>query len=313
MDSPSLNESPGVPMSSPTPVPMPSSGIVGAAGGSFTLSLQAGQEFRSYPPRDTENYLICPMYSRLTRSYVPKGLEWSPSALIGTSVHRGVVAHYTHSPIPPLQAAREVLEQEFVAQEKYTLEGVWKSVERGVKLGIEAELDAGRKLVCAEEMVYGRRADLVWRMSSGEGLRVTDVKVRLNLDADKLPYAQQEAEHSWQLHDYGYHYGLHFGEPVPWCEMAFIILAPRARVVVHPVATPPQRLAQWYKMAEVIWARKAQDEAMETPPQNWMICESRVFYGQPCPFRGFCHTHKADWSMIDTLCDRRPAREHTAY
>ena len=303
MDSSPLNTSSVVQPPIHYTTPPPSLLTAEAAGGSPTSSPLLTIS-RSYPPRDTETYLLCPMYSRLSRFYTPKGLDWSPSQLIGTAVHRGIVAYYTKSSTP-LPAAREALEAGFVPQEKHTLEGIWKSIERGVKLGIDVDLTGGgqRTLVCAEEPVYSRRADLVWRTEGR--LIVQDLKVRLSLDADKLPYALQEAEHSWQLHDYAYHYGLHFGEPVEWAEMVLIILGPRARVVTHPVHMTPERLAQWWKIAPVIWARKAEDDAQETPPQNWAICDSRLFYGQPCPYRPFCHTHRADWRMTDTLFDKK--------
>src|SRR5437867_1304731 len=98
-------------------------------------------------PTITKDFLKCPMYWRLKQLWEPKASQWTPYKLMGTAIHAGVHDFWEgiSNDDPPALLAKEahekaqaVLQDNFIEQDKWTLEGWSKLVSKGLAKALES-------------------------------------------------------------------------------------------------------------------------------------------------------------------------------
>ena len=268
-----------------------------------------GSPLRAYPPRETEQFLVCPTLWWLHKQgYRPRVRVWEPNQLIGQAIQAGLTTHYLGLGQDPSHRALEVLRTGYVEQDRETLEGLSTLVRRGMKVALESPQMDGLSVVDAEVTIGSRRPDVIFRGS--DGLVVDDNKVSRSLESGRIEARLAEYDHSWQLLDYAYHVQEHFGEPVVAARFHLIILSPRAQAIIHSIPLSPERLAQWHRSAEQVWLLMHRIEhGLLQPWMNLQACTNRgLHYGKRCGFYEACHDLEGDETRFSALYDVEEAR-----
>ena len=245
-----------------------------------------------YSPSSTEDFIRCPVYHRLTRTWEPRGAEWTPYMLLGRAIGDGMSAYYrnlkqgSHAH-DPLTVALWVLEEGYVEQETWTLEGLHKHVQKGLQEAINTTPVRGLILMVDEPLGSFSRPDVVFRHPS-TGLTVVDTKVKFKLDSRYVGSTLGDYETWWQRFHYAWEVGELLQEPVEWIGAHLIALNPKVRGMYHPIEVSEARVRFWLRQAEPVWERM---EVAITKPltelePNWNSCRTR--YGL-CPFFDACH------------------------
>ena len=236
-----------------------------------------------YAPTPTEDFARCPVYQRLNKLWEPRGAEWTPNILLGRAIGEGMSQHYRllkhpteENRVDPLFVALTVLEEGYVEQETWTLEGLRKHTRAGLKEAIDTTPVQGPILMVDEPLGSGARPDVVYRHPS-TGLSIADTKVRFKLDPRYREKAFAEYDTWWQGWHYAWEVGEYLGEPVKSIGPHLITLTPKVRGEHHPIEVTPARVSFWLKQAEVLWARMG--DSFHTAPlplelltPNWFSC-----------------------------------------
>ena len=245
-------------------------------------------------------------------------------------------------PSDPLVVATKTLSDGYVEQETWAKEGLEALTRKGVHL-ILSRLDdlllgPPMATIVAIELVdptsrlpdgvtVPRTIDCI--LERGEGLEVWDWKTHMRLDdqylgrpqwtlidghwvepriEDQRPGDRARAVlHSWQLLDYAWHVQEWFKRPVSWAGYGEVILAPKARVEFLPVKLSPERLTQWRKDAEIIWAEMRWTDDSGYPPwHNWEACSDRhLHFGKECVYMPACHELNGNESLFSGVYELR--------
>lgn len=225
----------------------------------------------------------------------PRGeTEWTPNRLMGTAVQAGYNVYLRRGGSDDLAeaAVNEVIEQGYVEQPKYTVEGLVKLVLRGVEALLDADLYARHQIIDLDEPLSYSRPDIISRHET-QGLGVSDVKVALRIDERYRVKRMSEYETDDQFWHYAWEIGEHLGEPVKWIRPIQVILTPKATVLRDTFQVDPERLAFWLEGAQSHWAdMQAEDEGRRAIAPRWQSCLSGK-YG-PCVAYDFCHKFHRD-------------------
>ena len=263
-----------------------------------------------YSPTETDDYLLCPRLRVLKRQWHPRGCTWTPHLALGSAIHEGLAAHYSGGlSFDPLAVALEVLHREFRDGSHWTLEGLEKLVEKGLKLALTTELVSSEgSVVAVEEWMSHCKIDLVTREPFG--LVVTDHKVSLDLEKRKLEYKLRDLDPSWQLLHEAWAVRQKFGECPKWSRAHLIVLGPRPFTHIHSVGPlDDKRLDDWERSAEYHWDCMKHDAdsygvGIDYPPANRVLppmnTRSCWQYGRKCDFYDGCHLYGGDLTMFPT-------------
>lgn len=256
-----------------------------------------------YSPSETEDYLVCPRFRVLKRSWAPNGCAWTPHMLLGTAIHAGLATHYANleKETLPYESAHAVLEAEFQEGSEWSLDGLRSLVTKGLKAALATELvSANGSVVGVERWVAHSRIDLVTREPFG--LVVTDHKVSLDLEKRKLDYKIRDLDPSWQLLQTAWGVQQLFGECPAWSRAHIIAIGPRPFTYVHSIPITPERLADFEKSAVRHWQDMELDNLGQMlgnlPPMNTRSCWR---YGRKCEFYDGCHIYAGDLTKFPTL------------
>jgi len=253
---------------------------------------------------------------------------------VGTGIHAAIAATLRHAQSggsiktadhdAATAAGHAALAGQYEAQDTWALDGLQKLVTKGYNIWCK-EIDAQGLLVGKQilgvELVdpynpvppgvrVPRTIDCVL---GGDGvIEVWDWKTKMRLDEQYIGETMRATLHQWQLLDYAWHVQEwerqgYFGGMVPpravvragW---GLVILAPTAKVRCIPVALTPERLQQWRRQAEIVWAKMASgDEWM-----NMEACTDRLLhFGQECAFLPACHELNGDENLYGGLYHRK--------
>ena len=257
-------------------------------------------------PTVTKDFLKCPMYWHLKKSWQPKPGDWTPYKLMGTAIHAG--AHEFWVPTPgmyPDTKAQEVLGASFVEQPRWTLEGCQKLVSKGLAEALGAvpghiHWAQTEELVGSELDLGHCHPDLVTRSKATGKLIVTDLKTTYHLKPQWVTKRLMSYETDWQFHHYAWAVEEHFKEPVQEVRVQLVALTPQTTNYVVGFKYSPQRLANWLSSAERVWALMdwlSDDD--QSPVQNLNSCEQ--FGG--CEFKTACHTLELDEKSFESFYD----------
>ena len=273
---------------------------------------------RIYSPTTTEDWLYCPMYRALRRTWAPERTDWDPARLLGTSLNAGLTEHWRHlragtfvDTTPYWDAIQETafaaLRHEWQECD-LTLGGAEKLVSRGLQEALGAPLVAsGAEVLRVDESLGVSRPDLILR--NPQGLAVWDLKTARSLDARYVQERLSGYDTLWQLYHGAWEAEQYYGEPVVEVGIMQVILSPRAQCLLHPIVMDPKHLEQWAQSAEQIWKDMESEETGNRPVvQRYTSCEKRRFGRARCEFHAACHTCYLDETQMARIYDRIPPR-----
>jgi len=277
-----------------------------------------GASAQIYAPTTVEDWLYCPMYRHLRRTWLPERVEWDPARLLGTSVGTGLSTHWRHVRAGTavdtpeywatiLEAAVAPLRAEWQECD-LTLGGAEKLVSRGLAEALAAGLDVGAGVLRVDESIGVSRPDLIVRkaQSLGGGLEVWDVKTARSLDARYVQERLSGYDTLWQLYHGAWEAEQYYGEKVIRCGILQVILSPKAQALLHPVEMDVTHLGQWLQTAEQVWQDMSAEERGSRPvTQRYTSCEKRRYGRARCEFHAACHTCFLDEEKMARLYDRR--------
>lgn len=258
---------------------------------------------RVYSPSETANWLQCPVYRQFKKNWEPREVEWSPARLLGIAVQEGVNLHLWKQPDDAVEAkVQSVLEEGFVEQAKYTLEGLVKLALRGVEKVIDADLFNRHQILMVDEPLSSSRPDVVSRHET-QGLGVTDFKVSQRIDERYRAQRLSSYDTDDQFWHYAWEVGETLGEPVKWIRPVVIILTPKATVLTEAITVTPERLKFWLEGAEQHWKDMSAEDNGERPiVPRWQGCRGGRFQ---CEALDFCHVFNRDPQRAEVYYERR--------
>ena len=277
-------------------------------------------ELRVYSPTETDDYLVCPRLRILKRHWRPRGGGWTPHMALGNAIHEGLAAVYDGLRAGEasrwarenhLDWAQNVMAREYREGSEWTLEGLQKLVEKGLKLALTSDLVSPEgKVVAVEEWMSHCRIDLVSREPFG--LVVTDHKVSLELEKRRLEYKLRDLDPSWQLLHEAWAVRQKFGECPKWARAHLIVLGPRPFTHIHSVGPlDDKRLDDFEHSGAYHWdcmGHDANDYGVDRelalsqrtlPPMNTRSCSTQ--YGRKCDFYEGCHVYGGDLTKFPAL------------
>ena len=258
-----------------------------------------------FPPRETQDWLRCPVYRDLSKKWEPRG-PWEPNRALGTAIAKGLEVYFKNPGAdgPAWTACEQSLESEYVEQPAWTLEGLKKLAARGLKLALEqaATIVATEHILLVEEPVGECRPDLVTRSKADGQLIVTDGKVSLNLDPRWQDKRLGEYDSDFQFWHYAWRVGEHFGEPVAWTRLQLTVLSPKTRSLLVPYRVTSKRVSFWLQGAQQAWEGMERERQGAPPAPNFMSCHGR--YGR-CPMYDACHVLDRDPKAMKALYTQR--------
>lgn len=291
---------PGKPLPSPVPVDtVPTSGPSQPGPSPQSTTAFRGFDAPVYAPTRVKAWEFCPVRADLERQgWHPLAVEWDPAKTLGKAIGEALGAAYRlrKAPQAPQEAPgatlSRVLASGYHPNEKWTLEGLEKIAQRGLKVALEDDvIGPATVLMVDEPLPSGSRPDLVLRHPS-EGLIVHDDKVTFSLKDEWRARRFAEYDTDWQFWHYAWEVEQLLGEPVSWVRVRNLTLTPKARSEVVPVRITPTRLAFWLLEAEYRWMEMRWQETGEIPIiPRWSSCHGK--YGR-CIFYDYCHVFGGD-------------------
>lgn len=264
----------------------------------------------SFGPTQTVNYLKCPTLRRFERNWYKRG-PWTPHLAVGAAMSEAL-ARYLLSPgeagfDAALGAAQDILRARYVESEEWSLEGLFKLVERGFSVAASTTLKdfLEQETVLATELEIGeRRLDMVSRSKSTKQIIITDHKNSIQMKSQYVNKKLAETDLDWQLWDYAWAAGNYYGEPVTWIRRHLTIMSPKAVAFQHPVKIDPKAIEAWADSASQHWDQMAKHDTItfNKLPMNWNECINK--YGK-CPAYDACHVLLRDESKMGTLYERK--------
>lgn len=264
----------------------------------------------SFGPTQTVNYLKCPTLRQFERNWQKRG-PWAPHLAVGAAMSEAL-ARYLLSPgeagfDAALGAAQDILRARYVESEEWSLEGLFKLVERGFSVAASTTLKdfLEQETVLATELSIGEgRIDLVTRSKATKQIIITDHKNSIQMKSQYVNKKLAETDLSWQLWDYAWRASSYYGEPVTWIRTHLTIMSPKAVAFQHPVKILPEAIEAWAASASQHWDQMAKHDTMafDKLPMNWNECINK--YGK-CPAYDACHVLLRDESKMETLYERK--------
>jgi hypothetical protein len=264
-----------------------------------------------YSPTGTQKYLDCPKLYDLGRRWQPQESisKWTPNIILGKAIAKGLEYNYKNerdgSTYDPHYYISEALEEGFVEQAEWTLEGLKKLALGGFQAALKTNLPLGGKVFLVEEDIGGFSPDLVYGSTTGE-LVCIDHKVTLSLKPEYVESRLLTYETSWQFAHYAWALSERYGEHVGKVGVHLIVLSPKARAYLHFVEFTPERLAMWHQHAEQVWWQmsEAAKGKLVSYSQNWQHCQK---YGSNhrCDFYVLCHDLAGDESRAEAFYEKR--------
>jgi len=194
-----------------------------------------------------------------------------------------------------------------VESDEWSLEGLFKLVERGFSVAVSTTLKnfLEQETVIGTEVPIGEgRLDLVTRSKTTKQIIITDHKNSIQMKAQYVNQKLAETDLDWQLWDYAWRASNYYGESVTWIRRHLTIMSPKAVSFQHPVKIDPANLEAWAQSASQHWDQMAKHDTMafDKLPMNWHECINR--YGK-CPAYDACHVLLRDVSKMETLYERK--------
>jgi len=252
-----------------------------------------------FSPSRTERFLLCPMresYERTWRPLAQREAPWAPHLVLGNAIHAGLAHYHSQMSGSYLGEASNILEREFEEGGAWTLTGLMKLVEKGIRASLDSPLLGPNDTVVATEDTIGEhRADLVFR-TPGVGLHVWDYKTKLELKTDWVPRELAQYEESWQLKQTAWAVSQKYGEPVVETGVQLIVLSPRCKAYPVSQRLDAEIMANWLRSAERVWVLMA----MKQPFMNTWACRK---FG-PCPYIPACFVMAGDEAKFPALYER---------
>jgi hypothetical protein len=277
-------------------------------------------ELRIYSPTETEDFLVCPRLRVLKRQWHLRGGSWTPHLALGNAIHAGLAANFTnieaasrgvYGAVNIFAVAADEMARGFREGSEWTLEGLQKLTEKGLKLALTTELVSPEgSVIGVERWVAHSRLDLITREPFG--IQVTDHKVSLSLEKRKLEYKLRDLDPSWQLLHQAWAVRQEFGECPKWARAHMIVLGPRPFTHIHSVGPlDDKRLDDFERSGEYHWDCMGHDangygvdREMELtsrvlPPMNTRSCSNQ--YGRKCDYYDGCHLYGGDLTKFPAL------------
>lgn len=275
-----------------------------------------------YSPSQTETWLRCPLKRTLHYGWESNQTDRGTyGAALGTVVHT-VMKAYFHTGDDLELIGRQAAAEEIAKLEGYDipfhLQALHNAlIERGAAVGknfgnVGIELLRLFKTVTEVEGELGpkfgnARIDLGGVGVNGNYL-IVDVKSKLTMDArgEALFLADQP---SLQMQFYRWavpqaYEGIYpelMDNPIETA-IALVVLEPRLRVKVYPIAIPPELLGRFDLTMPRVW--KQMEEEDEGRAMPWMAAAHRDQYGD-CEFKRACLELHLDPNLMSTAYRRR--------
>lgn len=280
------------------------------------MSGSSSKRLRTYSPSETENWLRCPVLRALDKQWKPVGNHPEP-AILGTALAAGLATHYDliRQDLDPgdlgLKSALESLEQQWIGDGEYTLDGCSSLLTKAMKKGVTTDLLQDGTVVAVEKWIgqgYGSiRPDLILRYPAG--LVIWDHKFTMEMQPAWLPRRKAEYDTKFQFWDYASRVGKTYGERVILVGAHLVTPSPKAMAWRIEVPITPDRLAVFEADATRAWDEMWREDSGEvTPMGRWTACNNRDENFGRCKFYDACHSLGRRESAMTTLFIRKEKR-----
>ncbi len=251
-------------------------------------------------PSETTDWLRCPTYWKLNKTWLPLG-PWKPHMALGAAIGVGLNHLLQQKPDLAEIEALKLLEARFEENDQWTLDALQaltvKAIREAAKTTIRDILATETVLAC--ELTIGRaRLDLVSVRHAGplgdtsRQLVITDHKVSLQMKSEYVLRNLDEAEVDWQLWDYAYRAREYYQTNDIIVRRHLGVLTPRTKWYTNEFRIKPDVLNRWATGAlKTWWEINRQKVEPSELLMNLRECIGR--YGK-CAFYDACHSCNLD-------------------
>lgn len=275
-------------------------------------------------PSETTDWLRCPTYWHLNKTWQPLG-PWKPHMALGAAIGVGLNHLLQQTPDLAEIEALALLEARFEPSDEWSLEAlqglVVKAIREAAKTTVKDMLATEKVLGC--EVTIGRGGlDLVSKRdrvvsdrppsdkANFTELIITDHKVSLQMKSEYVLRNLQESEVDWQLWDYAYRAREYYQTNDIIVRRHLGVLTPRTKWYTHETRIKPDVLDRWLDGAGRVWLAMNEVKELQasgfSPDLTMNLRECIGRYGR-CTFYDACHSCNLDpqrMSMLYTQKER---------